>query len=527
VTTVGQALVAGLAARGVTVVFGIPGVHTIGLYRGLPGSGIRHVTPRHEQGAGFMADGFARVTGRPGVALVITGPGVTNALTALAQARADSVPVLLISAVNAQGTLGRGLGFLHEMPDQAAMVRTLCPTFRVTAPEVLERCLTQAWAAMLGARPGPAHLELPLDVIDLPAVGGGGGGPDLPAVAGLPGPALDAAAALLGAARRPVILAGGGARRAGPALARLAEALEAPVILTTNARGLLAGHDLVVPASPSLEAVRGLMAGADGVLVVGSELGPTDCDMYARGGFPDLSGMVRVDVSAAQLARHPCAVALCGDAGEVLEALAGRLGLARHGAGGGARAAAARAAALAEVTGLHPGFALQLAMLGAVRAAMPKARIVGDSTQPVYAGNLWFPDGFPGCWFNAATGFGALGYGPPAAIGAAIADPGRPVVCLVGDGGLQFAAAELRTARDEGVGVTFLVWNNSGYREIAEAMGSAGAGNTGCAPSSLDLGPFAAACGLPFASVPADPAALAAALRQPCAGPRLIEICAP
>lgn len=524
-TTVGQALVAGLAARGVGVVFGIPGVHTIGLYRGLPGSGIRHVTPRHEQGAGFMADGYARVTGRPGVALVITGPGVTNTLTALAQARADSVPLLLISAVNAQATLGQGLGYLHELPDQAGLVRSLCPTFRVTAPGALDRCLSLAWGAMLAGRPGPVHLELPLDVVDLPAVPCG---PAMapPGGAGAPGAALDAAAAVLAGARRPVILAGGGARRADAALARLAETLDAPVILTANARGLMAGHDLVVPASPSLEAVRGLIAAADRVLVLGSELGPTDCDMYARGGFPDLSGMVRVDVSDAQLACHPCTVALCGDAGAVAAALADRL-RPRMPDTGGLRAAAARDAAQAEVAGLHPGYALQLAMLAAVRAALPGARIVGDSTQPVYAGNLWFPGGFPGCWFNAATGFGALGYGPPAAIGAAIADPGRPVICLVGDGGLQFAAAELRTARDEGVDVTFLVWNNSGYREIAEAMAEAGAGDTGCTPTPLDHGALAAACGLPFASIPADPAALAAALRQPGGGPRVIELRAP
>ena len=124
-STIGEQLVVELAARGVDTVFGIPGVHTVELYRGLAGSGIRHVTPRHEQGAGFMADGYARASGRPGVAFVITGPGLTNTLTAMAQARADSVPMLVVSGVNRVASLGKGLGHLHELPDQRAMMRTV------------------------------------------------------------------------------------------------------------------------------------------------------------------------------------------------------------------------------------------------------------------------------------------------------------------------------------------------------------------------------------------------------------------
>ena len=124
-TSVGEQLVADLKARGVTCVFGIPGVHTVELYRGLAASGLRHVTPRHEQGAGFMADGYARVSGQPGVAFVITGPGLTNTLTPMAQARADSVPMLVVSGVNAAPSLGKGMGHLHELPDQHALAATV------------------------------------------------------------------------------------------------------------------------------------------------------------------------------------------------------------------------------------------------------------------------------------------------------------------------------------------------------------------------------------------------------------------
>ena len=171
IKTVGQALVSALAARGVEVVFGIPGVHTVELYRGLPHSGIRHVTARHEQGAGFMADGYARVTGKVGVAFVITGPGLTNTLTAMAQARADSVPILVISGVNHRASLGLGMGLLHELPDQQAMISALCPSFQLTSAEKLEGILEQAFTALTTGRPGPVHIEIPTDVMRLPCSG--------------------------------------------------------------------------------------------------------------------------------------------------------------------------------------------------------------------------------------------------------------------------------------------------------------------------------------------------------------------
>ena len=513
--TVGQALVAGLRARGVEVVFGIPGVHTIELYRGLSGGGIRHVTPRHEQGAAFMADGYARVSGKPGVAFVITGPGLTNALTAMAQARADSVPILVISGVNRRASLGKGLGLLHELPDQAGMVRALCPSFQVDRPEALDDVLTRAFAALSTGRPGPVHIEIPTDVMPLPCPQ-----PDAPAAAD-PAvlPDLSAAVQRLAAAQRPVILAGGGACRAEAALRALAERLDAPVVQTVNARGLMHGHPLTVPASPSLNAVRALIAASDQVLAVGTEFGPTDYDMYVRGGLPDLSGMIRIDLCANQLARHPAAVTLQADADAVMSALLPQLGAKT--AQGADRAAAARANARAE---LSPATLDQVALLEAIRAAVPGSIIVGDSTQPVYAGNLYYDHDRAGGWFNAATGYGALGFGPGAAVGAALAAPGTPVICLIGDGGLQFSPGELRTALDEQLPVTFLVWNNAGFQEIADSMVDAGTEVIGCTPSPLKMRPFAEACDLPFASVPPDPAALRQALAARPSGPNLIEI---
>ncbi|MCC5983042.1 MAG: hypothetical protein JJU42_01645, partial [Rhodobacteraceae bacterium] len=199
-----------LRAHGVDTVFGIPGVHTIELYRGLAGSGIRHVTPRHEQGAGFMADGYARASGRPGVCFIISGPGMTNIATAMGQAYGDSVPMLVISTVNAHGRMGSGAGWLHELPDQQALAAGVAAFSRtVHTPGELPGALAEAFAVFDSARPRPVHLELPIDVMLAPAHGLPV--PATPARGARPAPAPEAvaqAAAMLGGARAPLILAG-------------------------------------------------------------------------------------------------------------------------------------------------------------------------------------------------------------------------------------------------------------------------------------------------------------------------------
>jgi acetolactate synthase-1/2/3 large subunit len=523
-TTVGIRLVEGLIARGIDTVFGIPGVHTIELYRGLAAAEgkIRHVTPRHEQGAGFMADGYARVSDRPAAAFVITGPGLTNTLTAMAQARADSVPMLVVSGLGRSDTLGKGWGRLHELPDQGAMVATLCHTETVTDPKKLGEVLDRAFVAMTAGRPAPAHIQIstnmmgqPCPALPPPAVGG--------VAVPLPLGRMRGVANALNNAERIVILAGGGVRGAETDLRKLAEMLDAPVVLTANARGAMHGHRLCVPASPSLTAVRQLIAAADQVLAIGTELGPTDYDVYARGGVPDLSGMIRIDICADQLARHPAKMPIKADAGPMMAALLGMVLPANR--DGLRRAEAVRAAARAELAGLGAPMPGQLAMVEAIRKAMPGAIIVGDSTQPVYAANLYYDHDRPRGWFNAATGYGALGYAPGAAVGAAIAAPGVPVVCLIGDGGLQFSPGELKTAVDEKLPITYVVWNNAGFREIEEALRQAKVSPIlGCHPTPVDMEDFAAAYGLPFAQIPEDPVELAEMLETPLEGPRFLEV---
>lgn len=482
-----------LRAYGVDTVFGIPGVHTIELYRGLAGSGIRHITPRHEQGAGFMADGFARASGRPGVCFIISGPGMTNILTAMGQAHADSVPMLVISTVNAHGRMGSGEGWLHELPNQQALVSTVAAFSRtIHRPEELAPAIAQAFAVFDGARPRPVHIELPIDVMLAPAVHLSV--PTRAARVTPPAPApsaVEAAAEALSAAKAPVILAGGGATRAAEALRQLAQRLDAPVVMTTNGRGVLPPEDpLGVSLSPSMAATRALVAGADVVLAIGTELGPTDYDFYEDGGFALPGLLIRADIDPAQIQRGKAPdLAILGDARLTAEALLAKV-TARQPGQGAARAAVARAGR----ADLSPAMRGDLRLLEMIRDTLPEALIVGDSTQLVYAGNTAFEARVPGGYFNSATGFGTLGYGLPAAVGARLAGK-RPVVALSGDGGLQFTLGELASAAEARMPVVLMLHDNQGYGEIKSCMIAQNVPPLGVDILTPDLGAIAQACG--------------------------------
>ena len=238
-TTCGEALMHLLEDYGVDTVFGIPGEHTLELYRGIETSGVRHVLTRNEQGAGFMADGYGRVTGRPGVCTLITGPGVTNAATPLAQAYADSIPLLLISSANRSESLGKGWGCLHEISDQRAVTAPLTAfSAMVRAPEDLPELIAQAFAVFHSRRPRPVHISIPIDLLGLP-VEGEWRAHRPPAKPVAPPGAIEAATELLAGAKRPVILVGGGAQDAGTSVAALAELLDGAVISSNAGKGVV------------------------------------------------------------------------------------------------------------------------------------------------------------------------------------------------------------------------------------------------------------------------------------------------
>lgn len=470
-TSCGEFLIQQLQAWGVDTVFGIPGVHTVELYRGLPGSGIRHITPRHEQGAGFMADGYARVSGKPGVCFIITGPGMTNILTAMGQAYADSIPMLVISSVNERARLGLGKGYLHELPNQRAMVAGVSAfSHTLMSVEELPEVLARAFAVFDSQRPRPVHIELPLDIITAPA--------DHLTVrprCRLPRPAADAcalaeAATRLRDARRPLLLLGGGCVEAQAEAAELATRLDAPTALTINAKGLLPGdHPLLLGSNQSLVPVRELALDADVVLAIGTELGETDYDVVFDGNFRLGGALIRVDIDAAQLTRnHAPSLAILGDARQTMQALLAHLPARTPSLDSpGARRAAHVRGRLAED---FTGWAHYRRLFDCILEVLPEARFVGDSTQTVYSGNHLVELAGPRRWFNSSTGYGTLGYGLPAAIGAKLADPQRAVISLMGDGGIQFSLPELASAVEARVGLVVLLWNNQGYGEIKRYM---------------------------------------------------------
>ena len=468
--TLGVYLAELLEAYGVDTVFGIPGVHTVELYRGLPLTRIRHVTPRHEQGAGFMADGYSRVTGKPGVCLLITGPGLTNAATAMAQAYADSIPMLVITGVNAEGRMGSGRGWLHELKDQRAFAEQIsASSTTIHSREDLDEAFANAFALFATKRPRPVHIEIPTNVMRLKVDDAiKAARRALPKKTSPDNEGIVEAVALLNRAHSPLILVGGGAIDASTAIQTLAERLDAPVIMTVNGRGILsADHPLALPFNPSLPALREVMAQADVTLAIGTEFGPTDYDWYEDGGFKISGTLIRMDLDEEQIERgQEPRVKIIGDAKLSVEAMLEHV-VASPPRSLTQRIEETRARVSREE--LTPIYRAGLALLNCVKKTLPHAIIVGDSTQATYAASVAYAPDAPRCFFGSMTGFGTLGYALPAAIGARIG-VNHPVVSVIGDGGLHFTIAEIGSAVEECVPVIILVWNNQGYGEIKNFM---------------------------------------------------------
>ncbi|MEO7131650.1 MAG: 5-guanidino-2-oxopentanoate decarboxylase [Dermatophilaceae bacterium] len=463
--TGGEALVAGLAAHDVDTVFGIPGTHNLSAYAALAKHGITHVSPRHEQGAGYAADGYARSTGRPGVVLTTTGPAILNAIAAAAQAYSDSVPVLFISPGMPLAHPGRGNGLLHEVKDQGASLRAVvAESHRVTRVEEIPLAVAQAFAQMGTGRPRPVHLEIPLDLLDATAevsivppirVGLLVANPSV----------IEAAAQQLSTAQRPVILVGGGASRAAAQVTLVAEALGAPVVATTNGKGILAeDHPLAIGAGVQHPSVVALVADSDCVLAIGTELAPSDWWI----GLPDLTGkLVRIDVDAVSIATNAIPdIAVVSDAAAALDALLPCLEPASD--DGSERAAAwrLRFQADARIEG-EPW----LAIVAALAESLPREAIIAaDSAMACYYGALSnLPLNRPNA-FLYPTGVGTLGYALPAGIGAKVADAEAPVVVMEGDGGAMFTIAELAAAAELRIALPVIIIDNGGYGEIRNEM---------------------------------------------------------
>ena len=466
--TCGEVLVEILENYGIDTIFGIPGVHTVELYRGLENTSIRHVTPRHEQGAGFMADGYARSSGKIAACFIITGPGMTNIATAMGQALADSIPMLVISSVNRTYELGMREGHLHEMPGQRNLVSGVARfSHTLLRADELPRVLARAFAVFRSERPGPVHIEIPIDVITTDANHLDKNAFVLPSLPGPSSESISSCADLLKAAKHPLIVIGGGAINAGLELVALAEKLNAPVINTVNAKGVMPySHELAIGGSGSCQVVREELKSADLVLAIGTEFGETDYDFFFEGMVEFSGKLIRIDIDTGQLSRNVKSdLAICSDAKNALLALNNIIGNWKGRSSDGA----VRARKIREKLKAtrDPGYEK---FFDTIRSALPEVIIAGDSTQPVYYAWLHYETEKPRSYFHSASGFGTLGYAIPAAIGAKLAVPERPVIGLIGDGAAQFTIGELASAVEAKLPVIFLVWNNSGYAEIKRFM---------------------------------------------------------
>jgi 5-guanidino-2-oxopentanoate decarboxylase len=528
---VGGYLVELLVKNDIDTVFGIPGVHNLELYRGLTASSIRHVLVRHEQGAGFAADGYARLRGRAAAAFVISGPGLTNILTAAAQAYSDSVPLLVVASAPVRGSFRKQWGVLHELYDQAALASGVFGIARsANSAEDVRDHLRLCLASFRTGRPRPAYLEIPLDLLAQTTTLEAHRFEDSTLLPQADIGHIDAAVRLLTVSERPLIIAGGGARRAGAELRRLVESLDCPLVTTAAGKGLLPeNHPANFGTSLPYAPIQQLIADADVVLAVGTELGETD--MYFTTKLPLGGQLIRIDVDPVKLAdQYAADVCLWSDAHSALhsinQALADRPRAAAPAGWCSAMGGAAKFRTLID-DGLDANAQAMLKALRAIKAGLPWDGVVfSDMTQIAYLGNYAYPVDEPGQWFHP-SGYGTLGFALPAALGAKISSPARPVIALAGDFGLQFTLSELMTAVETAMSLPIVVWNNTALGQIRDDMVAAGIPQLGVIGLNPDFVALAQAYGAEGYRVH-DAAALTEAIRTALAhaGPTLIEIVA-
>lgn len=449
-----------LQESGVSVFFGIPGIHNLPFYRVFYRDGHKLVTVRHEQSAAFMADGFARASGRIAGCLLIDGPGFLNAATAIAQARADSVPMVILTPCGQDTESGK----LHELTGQALISQEITRAhMRLNQMTTAIAVREFLYSALRQTRPGPVHLEVPLTLLDHHP----------PQTEDWKQPrreqaidhsVLSDAIEVLKNALHPVIVVGGGVVHAQQELVEFAEMIDAPVVNTTNAKGILPSHHpLSVGYSPSFPEIRALLRAADVVIALGTELGETDFDFFLTNKSLGIQYLIRVDIHPSQINSNATAdIGIVGDSQRFLQSLL-KHDLRREN-DGNHRVLQTRAL-------VQQNRHFNADMNSFLQTIQEQTDVlVGDSSQPnYYAQLLYEPDSVRG-YFHSVTGFGTLGYGIPATIGAKIARPNARVACLVGDGGAVFTLSELQTASQLNLGIPFIVWNNEGYGEIDKAM---------------------------------------------------------
>ncbi|MFI8227411.1 thiamine pyrophosphate-binding protein [Streptomyces sp. NPDC085900] len=495
--TGGDLVVETLAGLGATTVFGLPGQHALGMFDALRRSDLRYVGLRVENNAGFAADAYGRITGEAAPLLLSTGPGALTSLAALQEARAASAPVLAIASQVPTAGLGGGRhGYLHELPDQAASFRGVVKSVHtVRAQSQIPSAIAEAWKSALTAPHGPVWVEIPQDVLSavtaLPVVTAADATPeDLP-----PRPELTAVAAdLLSRAERPAILAGGGAVRADASgkLRQLAERLQAPVVTTFGGKGAFPwNHPLSLQSWLEDRHTTDFLEDADVLLVVGSGLGELSSNYHT---FRPRGRVIQIEADLGKLeANHP-ALGIHADARLALQALLETVSPRED------ATAPERVRELLSRVGERLAaqeLTLEQGLLSSIRAALPAgAPSFWDMTILSYWAWSAFDPRRPNT-MHSAQGAGGLGYAFPAAIGAAVADPTRPVLAVSGDGGALYSVAELATARQHDMNVTWLIVDDGGYGILREYMTDAFGETTATELTRPDFVALAESFGVP------------------------------
>ena len=470
-----QALVQSLASEGVEVVFGLPGVHAIPIYDALyDHREIHYIGVRHEQAAAYMADGYARSTGRVGVCLTSTGPGAANTVAAMAEAYSSSSPVLQICTQIHSSLVDRGKGALHETKDQLGLFRTVTGwNKRIESVEDIPASVHLALMKMETERPRPIQIEIPVDLLTLEA------DIELPRPQRYQRPAGDdalvqEAAGWLKASQTPIIWAGGGviASQSTAELLELAELLQAPVLTTFMGKGAIhEDHPLSLgnwaTGSDARDLLQELLDGSDLMLALGSRF-----SAMSTGGWslrlPER--LIHIDIDPVEIGKnYTASIIITGDAKRALQSILGRL----REAGVGERPSRAdEVAGLRDVVheivaATHRG---QLQVVEAIRAALSTdAIVVNDMTIVSYIASRHFRVYQPRT-FLYPSGFGSLGFSFPAALGAKVAWPQRQVVAICGDGGFMISCQELATAVQHRINLPVLIFNDQGYGVLRQTQ---------------------------------------------------------
>lgn len=519
--TGGEAIVDGLLRHGVETVFGLPGAQVYGLFDAFARASnqIRLITTRHEQSCAYMALGYAKSSGRPGVYAVVPGPGMLNTAAALATAAGVCAPVLCLTGQVPSAYLGRGRGHLHELADQLATMRGLIKwAERMEHPSSVPHLLARAFQEMQSGRMGPVALEMPWDQFPLTAEVTPLDPLPVPAAPPPDGEIAAAIARLIASARMPMIFAGGGAAAAGAEVLALAELAGAPVVSFRGGRGVVSDRH---PLGLTVAAAHRLWAQTDLVIGIGTRL---ETASWRWGNPPPGLKTVRIDIDPAEMRRYRPDLGLIADAAAGARAVSAAL-RALPPPDNAARIAAistARAETAIAIQKVQP----QMAYLEILRARLPDdAFIVDEVCQAGFTATFGFPIYHPRHFVS--SGFqGTLGAGFPMALGVKVANPDVPVVSITGDGGFLFAGAELATAVQSGINLVTVLFNNSAYGNVMRDQKRLYGGRTsGSALHNPDFQAYAASFGVKSWRV-REPAQFAAALDGALAenAPTLIEV---